>query len=197
MGSPVAPSPPSWLCDPFTLSLLSRYNSEENLTGHLLRVTKTACVGSSCPFSIPQLLGILQGLVSILVLQWHGKNLYYRCCCLSVALMWTTPSLVIHMSYSYTVKALLLWSLLSKLLQNRGFLSEVPVEGGFRGEWRCKLVLRDWIENMAALYCWCNSIVWSSAFTGMSMCFSVFFYCDVFILLFMSETRMCILSPPT
>lgn len=76
LRSPLAPSPSLWLCDLFTLSLLNRSNSEEDLTGHLLSMAKTACIGSSCPFSIPQLLGILQGLVSVLVLQWHGKNLY-------------------------------------------------------------------------------------------------------------------------
>lgn len=75
LGSSVVPSPSSWLCYPFTWSLLNRCNSEEDLTGDLLRVAKNACIGSSCPFSSPQLLGLLQGLVSILVLQWHGKNL--------------------------------------------------------------------------------------------------------------------------
>lgn len=57
LGSPVAPSS-SWFCAPFTLSLLNRHNSGEDLTGGLLRVAKTACIGSSCPLSIPQLSGV-------------------------------------------------------------------------------------------------------------------------------------------
>lgn len=118
LGSRVAPSPSSLLCAPFTLSLLNRHNSGEDLTGDLLRMAKTVCIGSSCPFSIPQLSGVFcRGWFPFWFCNSMGGTFITG---LSVALMWTTPSLVIYMSYSYTVKALLLSSVLSKPTPEEG-----------------------------------------------------------------------------
>lgn len=192
LGSPVAPSS-SWFCAPFTLSLLNRHNSGEDLTGGLLRVAKTACIGSSCPLSILQLPGVFcRGWFPLWFCNSTGGT-FITSVAVCLWLWCRPPHLRWYIWVIHTLSKLCFCvQFFPSLLQKKGFLSKVQVEGELGGEWRCKLVLRGW--KCGSFILLMSQCCLKLSFQRSEYVFQCIFYCDVYILLFMLETKMCIFS---
>lgn len=184
---------PSSFCDPFTWPLLNRYNWGR-FDSWLAKGGKKCLHRFKLSLEYPWVVGYFAGV------GFHFDS----------AVVWEEPLVQVllfvcgsdadhHISgdaYEFFIHSQSFASVVTSFRASpkKGLLAKVEVEGALGGEWRCKLVLRAWIKNVAASYCCYSSVVWSSASRGRGMWF---FFIVTFMSCYSCQRLKCVLFAPT